>query len=108
MSIKLTAVNILFPSQNKHGAHINISGGGILKASKNYDNAVKFLEFMVSEKAQKHLVENTYEYPINSRVMPSKIISQFGTDFKEDSLNVSSFGKFNSVALKLMDRVGWK
>ena len=101
-------VNIIFPSQNKNGAHINISGGGILKASKNYDNAVKFLEFMVSEKAQKHLVENTYEYPINSRVMPSKIISQFGTDFKEDSLNVSSFGKFNSAALKLMDRVGWQ
>jgi len=101
-------VNILFPSQNKYGAHINISGGGILKASKNYDNAVKFLEFMVSEKAQKHLVENTYEYPINSRVKPSKIITQFGTDFKEDSLNVSSFGKFNSAALKLMDRVGWQ
>jgi len=101
-------VNILFPSQNKHGAHINISGGGILKASKNYKNAVKFLEFMVSEKAQKHLVENTYEYPINSKVKPSKIISQFGTDFKEDSLKVSSFGKFNSAALKLMDRVGWQ
>jgi len=101
-------VNILFPSQNKYGAHINISGGGILKASKNYKNAVKFLEFMVSEKAQKHLVENTYEYPINSRVLPSKIIAQFGTDFKEDSLNVSSFGKFNSTALKLMDRVGWQ
>jgi len=101
-------VNILFPSQNKNGAHINISGGGILKASKNYKNAVKFLEFMVSEKAQKHLVENTYEYPINPRVMPSKLISQFGTDFKEDSLKVSSFGKFNSAALKLMDRVGWQ
>ena len=101
-------VKILFPSQNKYGAHINISGAGIMKASKNYDNAIKFLEFMVSEKAQKHLVENTYEYPINLKVKPSTLISQFGTDFKEDSIKVSNFGKYNAAALKLMDRVGWQ
>ncbi len=101
-------VKILFPSQNKYGAHINISGAGIMKASKNYDNAIKFLEFMVSEKAQKHLVENTYEYPINSKVKPSTLISQFGTDFKEDNISVSNFGKYNAAALKLMDRVGWQ
>ena len=79
-----------------------------MKSSKNYDNAIKFLEFMVSEKAQKHLVENTYEYPINSKVKPSTLISQFGTDFKEDSIKVSNFGKYNAAALKLMDRVGWQ
>ena len=101
-------VNILFPSQDKYGAHINISGGGIMKSSKNYNNAIKFLEFMVSEKAQKHLVENTYEYPINKKVSPSKIISQFGLDFKEDSLKVFNYGKFNASALKLMDRAGWQ
>tara|TARA_B100001564_G_scaffold360021_1_gene384798 strand:+ start:302 stop:1345 length:1044 start_codon:yes stop_codon:yes gene_type:complete len=101
-------VKILFPSQNKYGAHINISGAGIMKASKNYDNAIKFLEFMVSEKAQKHLVENTYEYPINPKVKPSTLISQFGTDFKEDNIKVSNFGKYNAAALKLMDRVGWQ
>ena len=101
-------VGLLFPSQNKNGAHINISGAGILKTSKNYDNAIKFLEFMLSEEAQKHLVENTYEYPINTKVQPSKLISQFGLDFKEDSTAVSQFGKLNSAALKLMDRAGWQ
>ncbi len=101
-------VKILFPSQNQKGTHINISGAGILKTSKNYSNAVKFLEFMLSEDAQKHLVENTYEYPINPRVEPSGLIAQFGLDFKEDKIDVSNFGKFNSAALKLMDRVGWQ
>ena len=101
-------VKILFPSQNKNGTHINISGAGILKTSKNYSNAVKFLEFMLSEDAQKHLVENTYEYPINTKVEPSKLMAQFGLDFKEDDVDVSNFGKFNSAALKLMDRVGWQ
>ena len=101
-------VSILFPSQNEEGAHINISGAGIIKSSKNYDNAIKFLEFMLSEQAQKHLVENTYEYPINKNVEPSALISQFGLNFKENISKVSDFGKFNSAALKLMDRVGWQ
>ena len=101
-------VNILFPSQEKNGAHINISGAGIIKSSKNYENAIKFLEFVISEKAQKHLINNTYEYPINSKVKPSPLIEQFGLNFKEDSIKVSEFGKYNSAALKLMDRVGWQ
>ena len=101
-------VKILFPSQNKNGAHINISGAGILKTSKNYSNAVAFLEFMLSEEAQRHLVENTYEYPINPKVKPSELIAQFGLDFKEDDIDVSNFGRFNAAALKLMDRVGWQ
>ena len=101
-------VKILFPSQNKNGAHINISGAGILKTSKNYSNAVAFLEFMLSEEAQRHLVENTYEYPINPKVKPSELIAQFGLDFKEDDIDVSDFGRFNAAALKLMDRVGWQ
>ena len=66
------------------------------------------LEFMLSEQAQKHLVENTYEYPINKNVEPSALISQFGLNFKENISKVSDFGKFNSAALKLMDRVGWQ
>ena len=101
-------VKILFPSQNEAGAHINISGAGIIKSSKNYTNAIQFLEFMLSEKAQKHLVENTYEYPINKKVKPSALISQFGLNFKENVTDVYKYGEFNSAAIKLMDRVGWE
>lgn len=101
-------VKILFPSQNEDGAHINISGAGIIKSSKNYNNAIQFLEFMLSEKAQKHLVENTYEYPINKKVKPSTLISQFGLNFKEDVTDVYKYGEFNSAAIKLMDRIGWE
>ena len=101
-------VKILFPSQNDAGAHINISGAGIIKSSKNYNNAIQFLEFMLSEKAQKHLVENTYEYPINNKVKPSALISQFGLNFKEDFTDVYKYGEFNSAAIKLMDRIGWE
>ena len=49
---------------------------GILKHSKNYDNAVKFIEFLLEEKVQKHIVNNTYEYPIVDGVDPHPLIKE--------------------------------
>ena len=51
-------VKIHFPNQDNRGTHMNISGAGILKNSPNYDNAVKFLEFLLTEEAQKHIINN--------------------------------------------------
>ena len=100
-------VKIAFPNQKNRGAHINISGGGILKHSPNKKNAEKFLEFLLSEKAQTHIVNNTFEYPVLSTVKPHPIINNFG-EFKMDKTSVADFGKFNPDAVKLMDRAGWK
>jgi len=51
-----------FPNQNDRGTHINISGVGILKNSPNPESALKLIEFLLTEEAQKHIVENTFEY----------------------------------------------
>ncbi len=101
-------VGMYFPNQNGRGTHINISGAGILKSSKNTKNSEKFIEFLLSEIAQNHIVNNTYEYPVLSGVKSNKNISKFGENFKEDELSVSNYGKFNPEAVKLMDRIGWK
>ena len=101
-------VNLHFPSQSGRGAHINISGAGLLKNSPNPENAVKFIEFLLSDTAQEHIVNNTYEYPLSSNVTPNELIAQFGTSFKEDQTSVADYGKFNPEAVKLMDRVGWQ
>ena len=101
-------VMLHFPGQSGRGAHINVSGAGILKNSPNPDNAVKFIEFLLSAEAQNHIVNNTYEYPMHSDVEPSALIAQFGTGFKEDQTAVANYGKFNPDAVKLMDRAGWQ
>ena len=99
---------MLFPNQNNRGTHVNISGAGILKFSKNQRNAEIFLEFLISPKVQKHIVNNTFEYPIIDEISPSPFISQFGISFVQDQTPASDFGKFNSDSIKLMDRAGWK
>ena len=68
----------------------------------------KHIEFLLSDKAQEHIVNNTYEYPLSANVAPSDLIAQFGTGFKEDQTSVADYGKFNPEAVKLMDRVGWQ
>ena len=101
-------VSIHFPNQNGRGTHINISGAGILKNAPNKENAEKFLEFLLSDEVQSHIVNNTYEYSVLKTVKPNKLIAQFGTNFKIDQTLVSNYGKYNPEAVRLMDRVGWK
>ena len=100
-------VQMVFPNQQGSGAHINISGAGILKYAPNPNNANLFLEFLLSDKVQKHMVSKSYEYPIVNVAM-SKEMSGFGLDFKEDNTSVKVYGEMNPDAIRLMDRAGWK
>jgi len=101
-------VQPFFPNQTGRGTHMNISGGGILKHAPNKKNAIKLLEFLVTPEAQKHIVNNTFEYPIIDGVEPNQLISQFGFDFKQDlKTKVSSYGKRQAEALKIMTEAGW-
>jgi iron(III) transport system substrate-binding protein len=101
-------VKPFFPNQMGRGTHMNISGAGILKNAPNKKNAIKLLEFLVTPEAQKHIVNNTFEYPIIEGVEPSKLISQFGLSFKQDlKTKVSSYYKKQAEALKIMTEAGW-
>lgn len=100
-------IGIVFPNQADRGTHVNIAGGGIATASKNRDNAVKFLEYLVTPSAQTYFAEGNDEFPVAPGAPLPKTIAQFGT-FKIDSLNAKVFANNNAEALKIMDRAGWK
>ena len=101
-------VKMHFPNQKNRGSHINISGAGILKNSPNKDNAVSFLEFLLSERVQNYMVNISFEYPVLQDALPNPIMAAFGTDFKVDEVSVASYGELNPQAVKLMDRSGWQ
>ena len=101
-------VKPIFPNQTNRGSHINISGAGILKFSKNKKNAQKFLEFLLTENAQEHICSNSFEFPILKNIETKKLISSINKDFKEDTdVDVSVYGKRQKEAFKLMKKVGW-
>ncbi|MCF6354330.1 MAG: Fe(3+) ABC transporter substrate-binding protein [Candidatus Polarisedimenticolaceae bacterium] len=101
-------VAVFFPNQEGRGAHINISGAGIVKAAKHRENAIKLLEFLVSDEAQLWYAKANHEYPVKAGIPVSDVVMAWGYPFKQDSLNVSELGKYNAEAVKVFDRAGWK
>tara|TARA_B100000902_G_scaffold392473_1_gene444933 strand:+ start:352 stop:1272 length:921 start_codon:yes stop_codon:yes gene_type:complete len=103
------AVSVFFPNQgeNESGSHINISGIGLAKHSPNKANAIKLMEYLTSEEAQKVYVNNSFEYPVNSMVEPSEIVNNWG-EFRPDSLDLNLLGKYRNDAILVFDKTGWK
>lgn len=100
-------VGLFFPNQDGRGTHINVSGAGVAKYAPNKENAVKFLEFLISEEAQEIFAHSNYEYPVNPAVEPDPLLQGWG-DFKEDTLNLTQLGENNKKAVLIFDEAGWK
>ncbi len=100
-------VAVFWPNQDGRGVHVNISGGGVTASAKHVDNAVKLLEFMVSDEAQKIYAEAVNEYPVKPGIPPSDAVAGFG-EFKADPLDLAVIGEHNVEAVRLMDRAGWR
>ena len=102
------SMRLTFPNQGEgdRGAHINISGGGIAKYSKNKKAAQKLLEFLSGEKSQKMYSEINFEYPVNIKVQPSEELISWGS-FREDKISVEKIAQLSIEAQKIIDRVGW-
>lgn len=101
------ATQIVFPNQDSYGTHINVSGGGVIKGAKNRDNAVKLLEFLVSDAAQKIYAEKNMEYPIKPGVPADPMVASWGS-FKPDALSLLEMAKLRAAATRLVDKVGYE
>ena len=100
-------VRVIFPNQDGRGTHVNISGAGLTRHAPNRDNAVRLLEFLLSDEAQRTLAEGTQEYPVVPGVILSPILANWGP-FKADLINASMLGANNPEAVRVMDRAGWR
>lgn len=100
-------VGVIFPDQGGRGAHVNVSGAGVLKHAPNKEAAVKFLEYLVSEEAQHYFADGNNEYPVVDGVAPNSVLAELGA-FKADGLNISALGENQPAAQRIFDRVGWQ
>ena len=101
-------IGVFFPNQGKNesGTHINVSGAGVVKYSKNKENAVKFIEFLASIKSQELFAKVNFEYPVNPNANVSELLKSWGT-FKEDKISLYKIGSQNIPAVKMLNQVGW-
>ena len=101
-------IGIVWPNQKTTGAHINISGGGMLKTAPHKEAAVKFLEYLASDDAQRYFADGNNEWPAVSSVKVTNPALDALGKFKADAINVGVLSKNQPIAQKLLDRAGYK
>ena len=101
------SVDLVFASLAGRGAHVNISGAGLAAEAPNRENAIAFLEYLLSADAQRTFAELTNEYPaVSDAAYDNPVLDAFGTPVA-DPVNVNTLGENASEAQRVFDRVGW-
>jgi iron(III) transport system substrate-binding protein len=100
-------LKLFWANQNTTGTHVNVSGAGVTKHSKNPDDAKRLLEFLSSIEAQKIYVGLNKEYPATQKIKADNLIALWG-DFNQDKMNLSFAGKNQADSVSLMQREGYK
>src|SRR5690606_8109935 len=101
-----SAIDVLLPTFEHGGTHVNVSGAALAKHAPNRANAVAFLEYLVSDEAQRIYAEANYEFPVKPGVAAHPIIAALGT-LKVDTLSLTDIARQRAVASRLVDKVGF-
>jgi iron(III) transport system substrate-binding protein len=101
-------VGVVWPNQATTGTHINVSGAGVLKHAPHKEAAVKFLEYLASDDAQRYFADGNNEWPVVSSVKVSNPALDALGKFKADTLPVKKLEMFQVKAQMIFDRAGYK
>jgi iron(III) transport system substrate-binding protein len=100
------AVNIVFPTFEAGGTHLNVSGVAMTKSAPNKDNALKFMEWLTGDTAQKIYAETNYEFPVKAGVERSELVKSWG-EFTPDATPLADIAAARAAALKIMETVNF-
>ncbi|HQE38861.1 MAG TPA: Fe(3+) ABC transporter substrate-binding protein [Zoogloea sp.] len=101
-------VGVVWPNQASTGTHINVSGAGVLKYAPHKDAAVKFLEYLASDEAQRYFADGNNEWPVVEGLKLSNPALDALGKFKADTLPVKKLEMYQVKAQMIYDRAGYK
>jgi iron(III) transport system substrate-binding protein len=100
------SVRIVFPTFEGGGTHMNVSGVAMTKSAPNHDAALKLMEFLSSDEAQRIYAEANNEFPVKPGVERSDLVKSWG-EFTPDAVSLMDVAKARPEALKLMEEVNF-
>jgi iron(III) transport system substrate-binding protein len=100
-----SAIKIILPTFAGGGTHVNISGASVAKNAPNRAAALRFLEYLVSNEAQKLYAEANFEFPVKAGATVHPLIAALGT-LKVDPIQLTEIARHRATASKLVDKVG--
>ena len=101
-------IGVVWPDQAGHGTHINVSGAGMLKNAPHKAAAVKFLEYLASDEAQRYFADGNNEWPVVTGVATNNPALEAMGKFKADNLPIGNLARNVAAAQKLLDRAGYR
>lgn len=100
------AINVVLPTFENGGTHVNVSGAALARNAPNREAAVKLLEFLVSEPAQREYASTDFEYPVRPGARTDPLIEALGP-LKPDSLPLAQIAAQRKAASLLAERIGF-
>jgi iron(III) transport system substrate-binding protein len=100
------ATKVILPIFKDGGTHVNLSGVVLAKHAPHKANAMKLLEWLIGEKAQRLYADLNYEYPVRAGIPINPTIAGYGT-LKPDPLPVAKIAEHKKEAANLVDKVGF-
>ena len=100
-------LELFWANQDGRGVHVNISGAGVVKTSKNKEQSIKLLEYLSSAEAQNEYASANKEYPVLIGAQVDESIASWG-EFIEDTIGVEKLGKLQKDAVFLAQEVDYK
>lgn len=105
-------VALYWPNQaeglgESRGVHVNVSGAGLTAAADQPEAALPLLRWLSSGEAQSGFAGDNLEFPANPAVDPVPQVQAWGS-FVPSLINVSTAGRLQADAVKLMERAGYR
>ncbi len=101
-------VGVIFPDQKGAGTHVNIAGGAVARHAPHREAAVKFLEYLASDDAQRYFAEGNNEWPVVASVRTQNPALQAMGEFRMEAVPVSAIGAQQAEIQRMLDRVGYR
>ncbi len=104
-------VKLFWPNQaeDQRGVFRNVSGIGVTAAALNRDNAVRLIEWMVTDGQAADstgVPGGNYEYPVNPEAPVHPILEAFGP-FVIDPLSLTEYGALQARAIAILEQAGY-
>lgn len=104
----MNKIGFVWPNQKTSGAHVNVAGGGVARNAPHREAAVKFLEYLASDSAQRNFSDGNNEWPAVPSVATHNPALESLGKFRTEKLSIATIGKNQIVAQKILDRAGYK
>jgi iron(III) transport system substrate-binding protein len=101
-------VGFIWPNQSTSGTHVNVSGGAVARHAPNRANAIRFLEYLASPQAQAYFADGNNEWPVVKAVQVNNAALASLGEFKAENVPLSSIGKGQIAAQRILDRAGYR